>query len=188
RGRFSAPARPASVRRKSRTPAAPFAMDDAGLGDRACHPWHGGMGTDARSGIDDCRHHSRKLARTFLADFPVSASDGSRSPHRHVRGARSNSFRPLSHAAVVDLVRSAQRVHHFPDRRARESRNRSAGRRKGNLMNNGKKLDLVRGLGKWSSAAIVVGTMVGTGIFLKPSEMAADAGSLFIVLAAWVVG
>jgi amino acid transporter len=55
-------------------------------------------------------------------------------------------------------------------------------------MSNGKKLDLVRGLGKWSSAAIVVGTMVGTGIFLKPAEMAADAGSLFIVLAAWVVG
>ena len=55
-------------------------------------------------------------------------------------------------------------------------------------MNNSKKLDLVRGLGKWSSAAIVVGTMVGTGIFLKPAEMAADAGSLFLVLAAWVVG
>jgi len=55
-------------------------------------------------------------------------------------------------------------------------------------MNNGKNLDLVRGLGKWSSAAIVVGTMVGTGIFLKPAEMAADAGSLLIVLAAWVVG
>jgi basic amino acid/polyamine antiporter, APA family len=55
-------------------------------------------------------------------------------------------------------------------------------------MNNAKKLDLVRGLGKWSSASIVVGTMVGTGIFLKPAEMAADAGSLFLVLAAWVVG
>jgi len=50
------------------------------------------------------------------------------------------------------------------------------------------KLDLVRGLGKWSSAAIVVGTMVGTGIFLKPAEMAADAGSLSVVLAAWIVG
>jgi basic amino acid/polyamine antiporter, APA family len=55
-------------------------------------------------------------------------------------------------------------------------------------MNNDKKPELVRGLGKWSSAAIVVGTMVGTGIFLKPAEMAADAGSLLIVLAAWVVG
>ena len=55
-------------------------------------------------------------------------------------------------------------------------------------MNSNKKPELVRGLGKWSSAAIVVGTMVGTGIFLKPAEMAADAGSLLIVLAAWVVG
>jgi APA family basic amino acid/polyamine antiporter len=50
------------------------------------------------------------------------------------------------------------------------------------------RIELVRGLGQWSSAAIVVGTMVGTGIFLKPSEMAADAGSLFIVLAAWIAG
>jgi basic amino acid/polyamine antiporter, APA family len=55
-------------------------------------------------------------------------------------------------------------------------------------MSEGTKLGLVRGLGKWSSAAIVVGTMVGTGIFLKPAEMAADAGSLSIVLAAWIVG
>jgi basic amino acid/polyamine antiporter, APA family len=55
-------------------------------------------------------------------------------------------------------------------------------------MSDGKKLGLVRGLGKWSSAAIVVGTMVGTGIFLKPAEMAADAGSLSIVLAAWIAG
>jgi APA family basic amino acid/polyamine antiporter len=55
-------------------------------------------------------------------------------------------------------------------------------------MNNGTKPELVRGLGRWSSAAIVVGTMVGTGIFLKPAEMAADAGSLLIVLAAWVAG
>jgi basic amino acid/polyamine antiporter, APA family len=55
-------------------------------------------------------------------------------------------------------------------------------------MSNVSKLDLVRGLGPWSSAAIVVGTMVGTGIFLKPAEMAADAGSLSVVLAAWIVG
>jgi basic amino acid/polyamine antiporter, APA family len=55
-------------------------------------------------------------------------------------------------------------------------------------MSSAQKLDLVRGLGPWSSAAIVVGTMIGTGIFLKPSEMAADAGSLSIVLAAWIAG
>ena len=55
-------------------------------------------------------------------------------------------------------------------------------------MTNDNKLELIRGLGKWSAASIVVGTMIGTGIFLKPAEMAADAGSLLIVLAAWIVG
>ena len=55
-------------------------------------------------------------------------------------------------------------------------------------MSNEKKLELVRGLGPWTSAAIVVGTMIGTGIFLKPAEMAADAGSLLIVFAAWIAG
>jgi APA family basic amino acid/polyamine antiporter len=47
---------------------------------------------------------------------------------------------------------------------------------------------LVRDLGKWASIAIVVGTMIGTGIFLKPSEMARDAGSVGIVYAAWIIG
>ena len=69
RRRFSALARPARVGRKSRAPAPPFAMDDAGLGDRACRPRHGAMGADARSGIDHRRHHSRQPARTFPAGF-----------------------------------------------------------------------------------------------------------------------
>src|ERR1700732_3788817 len=47
---------------------------------------------------------------------------------------------------------------------------------------------LIRGLGGWASAAIVAGTMIGTGIFLKPSEMAAEGGSVAIVFAAWVGG
>jgi amino acid transporter len=47
---------------------------------------------------------------------------------------------------------------------------------------------LVRGLGAWAAAAIVVGTMIGTGIFLKPSEMAAEGGSVAIVFAAWIAG
>jgi APA family basic amino acid/polyamine antiporter len=55
-------------------------------------------------------------------------------------------------------------------------------------MSDGKKLELIRGLGPWTSAAIVVGSMIGTGIFLKPSEMAADAGSVSIVFAAWIAG
>jgi basic amino acid/polyamine antiporter, APA family len=52
----------------------------------------------------------------------------------------------------------------------------------------GKRLELVRGLGPWASAAIVVGTMIGTGIFLKPAEMARDGKSVSVVFAAWIVG
>jgi amino acid transporter len=56
------------------------------------------------------------------------------------------------------------------------------------MSENGKRLELVRGLGPWASAAIVVGTMVGTGIFLKPSEMAREGRFVSIVFAAWIVG
>jgi APA family basic amino acid/polyamine antiporter len=55
-------------------------------------------------------------------------------------------------------------------------------------MTNGKNLELVRGLGAWSSISIVVGIIIGTGIFLKPAEMAADAGSVSVVFAAWIAG
>ena len=49
-------------------------------------------------------------------------------------------------------------------------------------------LDLVRGLGPWASAAIVVGTMIGTGIFLVPSSMARDARSVGLVFFVWIFG
>jgi amino acid transporter len=51
-----------------------------------------------------------------------------------------------------------------------------------------RRLELVRGLGAWASAAIVVGTMIGTGIFLKPAEMAREGRSVSVVFAAWIVG
>jgi APA family basic amino acid/polyamine antiporter len=50
------------------------------------------------------------------------------------------------------------------------------------------RLELVRGLGAWASAAIVVGTMIGTGIFLKPAEMAREGRFVSVVFAAWIVG
>jgi len=51
-----------------------------------------------------------------------------------------------------------------------------------------KRLELVRGLGPWASSAIVVGTMIGTGIFLKPAEMAREGRFVSVVFAAWIVG
>ena len=51
-----------------------------------------------------------------------------------------------------------------------------------------KPLELVRGLGFWSAMALVVGYVIGTGIFLVPSEMARAAGTVELVFAAWIVG
>ena len=51
-----------------------------------------------------------------------------------------------------------------------------------------KRLELVRGLGAWASGAIVIGTMIGTGIFLKPAEMAREGRSVSVVFGAWIVG
>src|SRR2546425_13369731 len=51
-----------------------------------------------------------------------------------------------------------------------------------------KRIELVRGLGPWAAMAIVVGTIIGTGVFLKPGEMAAVGGSVSVVYAAWIVG
>lgn len=48
--------------------------------------------------------------------------------------------------------------------------------------------DLIRGLGPWASAAIVVGMIVGTGIFIKPADMAREAGTVGLVTLAWVLG
>jgi APA family basic amino acid/polyamine antiporter len=45
--------------------------------------------------------------------------------------------------------------------------------------------ELTRGLGPWAAASLVVGTIIGTGIFLKSAVMAQTAGSAAWVLAAW---
>jgi APA family basic amino acid/polyamine antiporter len=47
--------------------------------------------------------------------------------------------------------------------------------------------ELIRGLGAWQAAAIVVGTIIGTGVFLKTAVMAQQCGSPEWVLAAWGV-
>lgn len=45
--------------------------------------------------------------------------------------------------------------------------------------------ELVRALGPWQAASLVVGTIIGTGIFLKTAVMAQTGGSAAWVLAAW---
>jgi basic amino acid/polyamine antiporter, APA family len=48
--------------------------------------------------------------------------------------------------------------------------------------------DLPRVLGPKQAIAIVVGTVIGSGIFLIPSEMMRDTGSSLLVYLAWIVG
>ena len=49
-------------------------------------------------------------------------------------------------------------------------------------------IELKRDLGLWSAVAIVVGTVIGSGIFLVPQKMIQRVGSPEMVFVVWVVG
>jgi APA family basic amino acid/polyamine antiporter len=49
-------------------------------------------------------------------------------------------------------------------------------------------VDLKRDLGIWTAAAIVVGTVIGSAIFLVPNDMVKSVGSPFMVFAVWIFG
>lgn len=49
-------------------------------------------------------------------------------------------------------------------------------------------MDLVRGLGPWQATAVVVSTIIGTGVFLVAGPMARAAGSGDLVLITWLAG
>src|SRR5580693_7104164 len=48
--------------------------------------------------------------------------------------------------------------------------------------------ELRRALGLWATIAIVIGTAIGSGIFLVPSDMIKAVGSPSMVFAVWVFG
>jgi len=47
---------------------------------------------------------------------------------------------------------------------------------------------LLRALGLWMAVAVVVGNVIGSGIFFKPGAIAAAAGSFPMIISAWIVG
>lgn len=47
---------------------------------------------------------------------------------------------------------------------------------------------LIRGLGLWAATAVVVGAMIGQGVFLMASDMSREVGSTTMVMAAWLIG
>jgi len=48
--------------------------------------------------------------------------------------------------------------------------------------------ELKRDLGIWAAVSIVVGTVIGSGIFRVPQTMTQNAGSVEMVFAVWIVG
>ncbi|MFY9937668.1 MAG: amino acid permease, partial [Silvibacterium sp.] len=46
---------------------------------------------------------------------------------------------------------------------------------------------LVQGLGLFSATAIVVGSMIGSGIFIVPADISRGVGSPALLIAAWLV-
>lgn len=55
-------------------------------------------------------------------------------------------------------------------------------------MNNQPTEELKRSLGFWSAISIVVGTIIGSGIFFKQGSVLDSAGSSTLAIAAWVFG
>jgi APA family basic amino acid/polyamine antiporter len=51
-----------------------------------------------------------------------------------------------------------------------------------------KRTELKRVLGPWAAASIVVGTVIGSGLFLVPKTMIQRVGTVEMVFAVWVVG
>src|ERR1700760_1634109 len=48
--------------------------------------------------------------------------------------------------------------------------------------------ELKRDLGIWAAVSIVIGTVIGSGIFRVPQAMTQSAGSVQMVFAVWIVG
>src|SRR5205085_8394184 len=48
--------------------------------------------------------------------------------------------------------------------------------------------ELRRDLGLWAALALVVGTVIGSGIFRVPQTMVQDVGSVRLVFLVWIVG
>ncbi len=55
------------------------------------------------------------------------------------------------------------------------------------LLNESSKPHLQRVLGVWSAASIVVGTVIGSGVFIVPTSMIAHLGSVKMLFVVWVI-
>ena len=56
------------------------------------------------------------------------------------------------------------------------------------MENQSGRIELKRDLGTWPAMSIVVGTVIGSGIFLVPRTMIQRVGTVEAVFAVWIVG
>jgi APA family basic amino acid/polyamine antiporter len=49
-------------------------------------------------------------------------------------------------------------------------------------------VSLKRDLGLWTAVALVIGTVIGSGIFIVPNVMVRNVGSPAMVFVVWIVG
>jgi amino acid transporter len=58
----------------------------------------------------------------------------------------------------------------------------------GSQPQSGNTLELVKGLGAWAAMAMVVGHIIGTGVFLVPTSMAKATDSVGLIFLVWIIG
>ena len=46
---------------------------------------------------------------------------------------------------------------------------------------------LQKTIGLWSATTIVIGSVIGSGIFMKPATMAGQLGSPYLLIIVWIV-
>ena len=98
-----------------------------------------------------------------------------------VAGLAVMAARQALHLHRLDLVRGDRHVGDVPGRICGVVR-----RKRGEWM--AEPRGLKRVLGPWSAASIVVGTIIGSGIFLVPKAMMQQVGSVEMVFVVWIVG
>src|ERR1700689_511560 len=47
---------------------------------------------------------------------------------------------------------------------------------------------LKKSIGLWSAVSLVIGSVIGSGIFARPATMAGQLGSPLLLLGVWVIG
>ena len=134
------------------------------------------------------RRHGGLFLRLRLQPLSLAGAavvGGGFAPHRFLAGA-------AARRRAVHLVRCAgfgadlrRRICGQPAVRAREPEDGRACLRR---RRTGKRRELARDLKVSHAGAIVVGTIIGSGIFLVPAEMMQAVGSAGMVYLAWIVG